>query len=67
MSIEEIEFIENSSITARGSRHRTTVPIKLFEKLKLKDKDIIQWIIFKDGRVSIRKKAEEKQNNATAT
>jgi len=52
---EEIVSIEESSVTARGYRHRTTIPHRTFQLLKLKDKDKLRWTTLKDGTVIIKK------------
>jgi len=48
-------FSEKSSITARGFRHRTTVPKMIYSALELKDKDELLWIYWSDGTVTIKK------------
>jgi bifunctional DNA-binding transcriptional regulator/antitoxin component of YhaV-PrlF toxin-antitoxin module len=53
--MEEIIIIEESSITVRGYRHRTTIPRRIFQYLGLKDKDKLRWTVSKDGTVTIRK------------
>lgn len=55
MTLEDVDFIEITSMTVRGSRRRTTVPKKVFEKLHLLDKDKLRWTTFKDGRVFLEK------------
>jgi len=53
--MSEIEFIESSGVTAKGYRHRTTIPSKIFKKLGLKDKDQLRWVLYKDGTLIISK------------
>lgn len=57
IDVENVYVIEESSVTARGYRHRTTIPSKVFHFLDLKDKDRLRWIILKDGTLMIRKVA----------
>ena len=52
---DDIVCIEETSITVRSYRHRTTVPSKVFKFLDLKQGDTLRWIALKDGRVYIRK------------
>ena len=52
---KEAVIIEESGVTARGYRHRTTVPKKIFQFFKLKDKDKLRWIALKDGTVIVKK------------
>lgn len=59
MSLEDYEFVDESSVTVRGYRHRTTIPCKIFQKMKLKDKDKLKWVLMKDGKVIVYKKTEE--------
>ena len=53
--LENVLSIEETKVTVRKYRHRTTVPAKIFKLLKLKDGDILRWIAMKDGRISIEK------------
>lgn len=55
MTPKNIDFVEKSGVTAKGYRHRTTIPCKVFRKLKLKDKDELEWTYFKDGTLSVKK------------
>lgn len=52
---EDILYIEETRVTVRKYRHRTTVPSKIFKLLKLKDGDSLRWIAMKDGRILIEK------------
>ena len=47
--------MEESSVTARGYRHRTTIPSKVFRHLGLKDKDKLRWTLLKDGTLIVNK------------
>jgi len=55
IDIDDIMLVEESSVTARGYRHRTTIPRGIFKILKLKDKDKLRWILLKDGTVLVKK------------
>lgn len=55
MSLEDVEVVENSSVTAKGYRHRTTIPSKIFKKWKLEDKDELKWILLKNGTAILSK------------
>jgi hypothetical protein len=52
---DEIVAMEDTRITVRGYRRRTTIPSGIFRFLKLKDGDIIRWIAIKDGTISVSK------------
>jgi len=55
MRDEEIIIVEESSVTAKGYRHRTTIPGRVFRFLNLKDKDKLRWIVSSDGIVVVKK------------
>jgi len=55
IDIDDVLLVEESSVTARGYRHRTTIPRGIFKILKLKDKDKLRWILLKDGTILVRK------------
>jgi bifunctional DNA-binding transcriptional regulator/antitoxin component of YhaV-PrlF toxin-antitoxin module len=52
---EDILSIEETKVTVRKYRHRTTVPTKIFKLLDLKDGDTIRWIAMKNGKIFIEK------------
>ena len=52
---DDVVCIEETAVTVRSYRHRTTVPSKIFKFLDLKQGDILRWIALKDGTVYIRK------------
>ena len=53
--LEDVLSIEETKVTVRKYRHRTTVPARIFRLLKLKDGDVLRWIAMKDGRIFIEK------------
>ncbi|RLI98653.1 MAG: AbrB/MazE/SpoVT family DNA-binding domain-containing protein [Candidatus Aenigmatarchaeota archaeon] len=55
IKFKDIDCMDESSVTIRKYRRRTTVPSKVFDKLKLRDKDKLKWIVLKDGRVIVEK------------
>lgn len=55
--LEDILYMEETKVTVRKYRHRTTVPSKIFKLLGLKDGDYLRWIAMKDGRIIIGKKS----------
>lgn len=62
IKLEDIAHIEETAITVRGYRRRTTVPSKIFKFMGLKEGDILRWIAMKDGTVMLVKvKSSEKK------
>ncbi len=57
---DEVEVIENSGVTVRGSRHRTTVPIQTFKLMGLQNKDKLRWVCLKNGTAIVSKTKEVK-------
>lgn len=53
VDLDEVVHISETSLTIRGSRRRTTVPVEVVEFLKLKDGDKVRWILMADGTVSL--------------
>lgn len=60
VKLEDVAHIEETALTVRGYRRRTTVPSRIFKFLKLKDGDVLRWIATKDGRVLLSKAEPEK-------
>jgi len=52
---DDVLSIEETKVTVRKYRHRTTVPTKIFKLLDLKDGDTIRWIALKNGKIFIEK------------
>jgi len=55
IDIKSVKSISESGVTAKGYRHRTTVPADVFRTLELKDKNRLRWILLKDGTVIVEK------------
>ena len=55
VDMNDVEYITEASVTIRGTRRRTTVPKLIVEKLDIKDKDKLRWMLFKDGSIIITK------------
>ena len=51
--MDDVVHISETSLTIRGSRRRTTVPVEVVEFMNLKDGDKIRWILMKDGTITI--------------
>lgn len=52
---DDIVTMEDTHITVRGYRRRTTIPSGIFKFLELEDGDVIRWIATQDGTVFISK------------
>jgi bifunctional DNA-binding transcriptional regulator/antitoxin component of YhaV-PrlF toxin-antitoxin module len=53
LNMDDVIHISETSLTIRGSRRRTTVPVEVVEHLTLKDGDKIRWILMKDGSLTV--------------
>jgi len=64
-NLDKIVCIEETIITVRAYRRRTTVPSKIFKFMGLKEGDVLRWIATEDGTVFVtkveRKKDKSKQ------
>jgi bifunctional DNA-binding transcriptional regulator/antitoxin component of YhaV-PrlF toxin-antitoxin module len=54
-SSDDIVSIEETTVTVRSYRHRTTIPSKMFRLLDLKQGDSLRWVALKDGTIFVRK------------
>ena len=55
VNTDDIVAMEDTHITVRGYRRRTTIPSGIFKFLELIDGDVIRWIATKDGVVFVSK------------
>jgi bifunctional DNA-binding transcriptional regulator/antitoxin component of YhaV-PrlF toxin-antitoxin module len=55
IDMDEIVSIEDTHVTVRGYRRRTTIPSGIYKFLELEDGDVIRWIATKDGKVYVHK------------
>jgi len=55
LKMEDVAYIEETAITVRGYRRRTTVPSKIFEFMELREGDSLRWIAMRDGTVFVTK------------
>jgi bifunctional DNA-binding transcriptional regulator/antitoxin component of YhaV-PrlF toxin-antitoxin module len=60
---DDIRYIEETTVTVRSYRHRTTVPSKIFKYLELKQGDSLRWIALKNGTIFIKKVMSPELNN----
>lgn len=51
----DIVCIEETAVTVRSYRRRTTVPSKIFRLLEIESGDSLRWVALKDGTVYITK------------
>ncbi|WAI01224.1 AbrB/MazE/SpoVT family DNA-binding domain-containing protein [Methanogenium organophilum] len=56
----DIICVEETAITVRSYRRRTTVPSKIYKLLEIGPGDSLRWVALKDGTVYLTK---IKQNN----
>jgi hypothetical protein len=52
---DEIVCIEETSVTVRSYRRRTTIPSKIYKRMDLGPEDSLRWIGLKDGSVCLMK------------
>jgi len=53
LDLDEIVHIQETALTIRGSRRRTTVPSEIIRFLKLEDGEHIRWVLLKDGTLIV--------------
>ena len=53
LNIKDIVHLQETTLTIRGSRRRTTIPREVLDFFGLKDKDSIRWVLLKDGTVRV--------------
>lgn len=56
IDLDEVESIHETTLTIRGSRRRTTVPVEIVEIMGLKNGDKIRWIAMRNGTFFVMKK-----------
>jgi len=61
LRMEDVVCIEETAITVRGYRRRTTVPSKVFKFMELGEGDALRWIAMRDGTVLVTKVEHKKQ------
>ncbi len=52
---DDILWMEETTVTARSYRHRTTIPAKIFRMLHLSQGDRLRWIVLRDGSILLSK------------
>jgi len=55
LKLDDAVCMEETAITVRGYRRRTTVPSRIFKFMGLKEGDTLRWIATKDGTVFVMK------------
>lgn len=55
INTDDIVAMEDTHITVRGYRRRTTIPSGIFRFLELNDGDVMRWIATKNGVVFVSK------------
>ncbi len=53
LNLEEIVHVQETAMTIRGSRRRTTVPSEIVKLLGLVDGERIRWVLLKDGMLIV--------------
>ncbi len=55
LNLDDVVCVEETAITVRGYRRRTTVPSRIFEFMGLKVGDRLKWVATKEGTVYLIK------------
>jgi hypothetical protein len=53
LELDEVVHVQETALTIRGSRRRTTVPGDIVRYLGLKDGEKIRWVLLKDGTLMV--------------
>jgi hypothetical protein len=53
LGLDEIVHVQETSLTIRGSRRRTTVPGDIVRFLGLEDGERIRWVLLRDGTLLV--------------
>jgi len=61
--LDEIVCMEETAITVRGYRRRTTIPSGIFKFMGLRQGDTLRWVATKDGTVFVTKVEHEKEED----
>ncbi|MEM2869274.1 MAG: AbrB/MazE/SpoVT family DNA-binding domain-containing protein [Thermoplasmata archaeon] len=48
-----MEYVQDTKLTIRGSRRRTTIPKAIVERLGLSNGSSIRWVLFRDGKIIV--------------
>ncbi len=55
VKFEDVVCVEETAITVRGYRRRTTVPSGIFKFMEIKPGDNLRWVALRDGSVVLTK------------
>jgi len=58
---DDIVCIEETAITVRSYRRRTTVPSKIYKLMELGPDDSLRWMGLKDGTVILKRVINQKK------
>ena len=53
VEMDDIESINETTLSIRGSRRRITVPKTIVERFQLKNGDKLRWVLLKDDTVLV--------------
>jgi hypothetical protein len=53
LDLKDIVHAQETALTIRGSRRRTTVPGEIVKYLGLEDGERVRWVLLKDGTLLV--------------
>ena len=55
LELDEIIHVQDTALTIRGPRRRTTVPTEIVKHLGLKDGEKIRWVLLRDNTLIVKR------------
>lgn len=52
---KKVRFTQETKLTVKGYRRRSTIPKPVMELLGVGDKDSIRWIVYEDGTIAVER------------
>ncbi|MDD5339705.1 MAG: hypothetical protein PHV13_00465 [Candidatus ainarchaeum sp.] len=65
IDLNDVVHVQETALTIRGSRRRTTVPGEIVRFLKLKDGERIRWALLRNGTLIVSVATEARGRHST--